>query len=99
MIRRRAAFDPLEPSREPRWLVVRSVTGATLEARSIQAETDLKRLYVATMLEWIDAGWQLGELSSRSGTFFCTRGAERRSVAIQPTDPNERPPVSPGRAI
>ena len=87
---RRNVYDPLEPSQEPRWYVVRSMTGALLESRQLPAGTALKRLYVATMLEWIDAGWQLGEFSSIGGTFFCTRGAERRMVSIQPTDPEKR---------
>jgi hypothetical protein len=39
------------------------------------------------MLEWIDAGWQLGEFSSTGGTFFCTRGVERRMVSITPSAP------------
>jgi hypothetical protein len=51
--------------------------------------TDLKRAFVAAMLEWIDAGWNLREFSSRSGTFFCTRGVERRMVCITPSDLGE----------
>jgi hypothetical protein len=39
--------------------------------------------------EQIDSGWNLGEFVSRSGTFFCTRGAERRMVGITPTDPDQ----------
>ena len=39
------------------------------------------------MLEWIDAGWALGEFGSSGGTFFCTRGADRRMVCITPSDP------------
>jgi hypothetical protein len=39
------------------------------------------------MLEHIDAGWLLGEFSSRTGFFFCTKGGERRMVEISPSDP------------
>jgi hypothetical protein len=39
------------------------------------------------MLEWIDAGWELGEFSPTGGVFFCTKGVERRQVEISPTDP------------
>jgi hypothetical protein len=28
------------------------------------------------LLEYIDAGWQLGEFGSRGGLFFCTRSTE-----------------------
>jgi hypothetical protein len=41
------------------------------------------------MLEWIDAGWQLGEFSSRAGVFFGTRHPERRMVSIKPTAPDK----------
>jgi hypothetical protein len=39
------------------------------------------------MLERIDAGWQIGEFSSRGGIFFCTRGSERCQVGIEAADP------------
>jgi hypothetical protein len=85
---RRALFDPLQPSSEPRWYVVRGAHGAVLEKRSIDAGTDLKRLFARALLEWIDAGWSVGEFSSCAGTFFCSRGIERRTVTIQSTDPD-----------
>jgi hypothetical protein len=44
------------------------------------------------MLEWIDAGWQLGEFGSTGGVFFCSRGSERRMVCITPTDPGKATP-------
>jgi hypothetical protein len=84
---RRTVFDPLEPSSEPRWYVVRSAHGAVLETRAIAPGTDLKRLFACALLEWIDAGWRVGEFSSCAGTFFCSRGVERRTVSIQSTDP------------
>ncbi len=88
---RRNVFDPLEPTREPRWYTVRNMHGALLEVRRLRAGSDLKRTFVAAMLEHIDAGWRLGEFSSTGGTFFCTRGVERRMVSITPTDPGQLP--------
>ena len=71
--------------------MVRSAHGAVLEKRTIDAGTDLKRLFARALLEWIDAGWSVGEFSSCAGTFFCSRGIEQRTVTIQSTDPhNER---------
>jgi hypothetical protein len=87
MIRKRAVYDPLEPTKEPRWYEVRSMHGALLESRLLPPGADLKRSFVAAMLEHIDAGWQLGEFGSRGGVFFCTRGTERRMVSITPTAP------------
>jgi hypothetical protein len=80
-------FDPLEPTAEPRWYVVRDRLNAILEARALPAGIDLKRVFVAAMVERIDAGWRLGEFSSRGGSFFCTRGSDRCQVGIEAADP------------
>jgi hypothetical protein len=84
-----AAFDPLEPTKEPRWYAVRNMHGALLEARQLPPGAELKRAFVAAMLEWIDAGWPLGEFSSTGDTFFCTHGTERSMVCITPSTPGE----------
>jgi hypothetical protein len=87
---RRSTFDPLEPTDEPRWYVVRNMHGALLEARALVPGANLKRAFVAAMLEWIDTDWELGEFSSTAGVFFCTKGVERRMVNISPTAPATR---------
>jgi hypothetical protein len=79
-------FDPLDIGNAPTWLVVRNLLRAVLEVRPLPVGVDLKRAFVATMLEWIDAGWHLAEFSSRTGTFFCTRGTDKVMVEISPTD-------------
>jgi hypothetical protein len=84
---RRSVYDPLQPTSEPRWYAVRNMYGAVLEVRQLAPSADLKRAFVAAMLEWIDAGWQLGEFGSRTGVFFCTRGVERRQIEITPCNP------------
>jgi hypothetical protein len=91
MARRRAAHDPLESAGEPRWYVVRSMHGTVLESRELPAGADLKRVFVLAMLQWIEAGWRLGEFSSSAATFFCDRNPERRMVSIDPTDPRDVP--------
>jgi len=40
----------------PRWYTVRNMYGALLEARQLQSGVDLKRVFVASILEWMDAG-------------------------------------------
>jgi hypothetical protein len=82
-----STFDPLEISNSPMWYVVRSMRNVVLEVRPLSAGTDAKRVFVAAMLEWIDAGWKLSEFSSRTGVFFCNRGTERRMVEVSPTNP------------
>jgi hypothetical protein len=91
MIRRRAASDPLAPSREARWYVVRSMHGAVLESQELPSGTDLRRRFVQALLEWMEAGWSVGEFSSASATFFCERESQRRMVSIDPGDPHEVP--------
>jgi len=93
---RRNVYDPLEPTREPRWYVVRGAQGEVLEVRPLPAGTDLKRVFVAAMLERIDAGWQLGEFSSRGGSVFFTRRTERCMVSVEAADPGK--PVGYGAA-
>jgi hypothetical protein len=89
MVRKRASFDPLETTGLPRWYVVRSMHGSLIESREIPRESDLRRVFIAAMLEWMDAGWRLGEFSSVSATFFCDRQNDRRMVSIVPTDPQD----------
>ena len=79
----------IEPTREPRWYEVRDMNHALFDARPLPAGCDLKRVFVAAMLECIDAGWTIAEFSSRSGCFFCTKGVERRQIGITPTNPGE----------
>jgi hypothetical protein len=43
---------------------------AVLEARPLTPGANLKRAFVAAMLEHIDAGWELGEFSSTGGVFL-----------------------------
>jgi hypothetical protein len=93
---RRNVFDPLEPTHEPRWYVVRDRLNRVLEARLLPAGTDLKRALVAAMLERIDAGWHLGEFGSRGGSFFCRRGTEKCQIGIEAADPGR--PVGYGAA-
>jgi hypothetical protein len=40
--------------------------GVVLESRHVPPGANLKRTFVAAMLEWINAGWQLREFSSVS---------------------------------
>jgi hypothetical protein len=84
---RRHVYDPLEPTKEPRWYVVRNMHRTVIEARALPAGADLKRALVAAMLEHIDTGWRLGEFSSRTGFFFCDKAGERRMVEISPSNP------------
>ncbi len=88
MASRRSVFDPLDATTELRWYTVHNRTGALLESRPLDSTMNLKRVFVAAMLEKIDAGWEIGEFSSRTGMFYCTRGTERHMISIVPCDPH-----------
>jgi hypothetical protein len=87
MVRRRTLFDPFASTTERRWLVVRNQHSSILESRELAPDIDLRRLFVASILEWIDDGWTVGEFSSVGAAFFCSRSTERRMVAIERVDP------------
>jgi hypothetical protein len=91
MARRRTVHDSLEATTARRWYVVRSMHGTVIESRVLPSGADLKRSFLLAMLQWIDAGWKLGEFSSASATFFCDRNPERRMISIDPTDPHDVP--------
>jgi hypothetical protein len=91
MVRRRAAFNPLEQTTAQHWYVVRSMHGTIIESRELSAGSDLKRVFVTSILEWMTAGWSIGEFSSATATFFCTRARDRRMVSIDPIDPHNTP--------
>ena len=94
MIRRRAHYDPLGSCTAPRWLTIRTFSGALLEARQLEPSTDLVRAFIAAMLELIDAGWRLGEFSSTSAAVRHERGTQKRMLAIEAEDPE-----APGRQV
>jgi hypothetical protein len=90
MVPRRNVYDPLEPTREPRWYEVRDMHGRILESRLLPACWHEPEAHIHRRdAQHIDAGWQIGEFGSRGGAFFCNRGTERRMVAITPTDPKQ----------
>jgi hypothetical protein len=62
-------------------------TARSSESRELAPGIDLRRLFVASILEWMDDGWTVGEFSSASAAFFCARSTERRKVAIERLNP------------
>jgi hypothetical protein len=54
MVRRRAVFNPLEPSPAPRWYVVRSMHGAVIESRPVVAGANLTHVFITAMLAWME---------------------------------------------
>jgi hypothetical protein len=63
--------------------------GTVIACRQLAAGVDLKREFVAALVAWMNDGWQVGEFSSASGTFFCDRSQERRMISIEYADPKD----------
>jgi hypothetical protein len=91
MVRRRNVYNPLDRTAHPRWYVVRSMHGSIIESRQLVVDCNLTHVFVTAMLAWMEGGWLISEFSSSSATFFCSRGADRRMVSIDPTDPHDVP--------
>jgi hypothetical protein len=65
--------------------------GSIIESHQLVAGAHLTHAFITAMLRWLEDGWSIGEFTSRSATFFCTRGNDRRMVSIDPTDPHNAP--------
>jgi hypothetical protein len=89
--KRRNLHDPLEPSKEPRYVEILDKHSQLLEGRTIEPGADLKRIFAATLIEFIDSGWTVTNFSSTSGAFFCTKEHDRRQVAIVQVKPGTDP--------
>jgi hypothetical protein len=85
---RRNRPEPLQPLRQPTWLVVRNKHRAPLESREIAAGVDLRAILEAARSERIAAGWTCDEIGPACGFFFAERADERLQVSIERYDPD-----------
>ena len=60
-----------------------------MDSRQLATAADL-RVFIVAMLDWIDAGWSLGEFASRSGVFVVDRGTDRRTEMVTGEPPGPR---------
>jgi hypothetical protein len=88
MSRRRSSFEPLLPSHEPRWLVVRNMQSAALEQQVLAPGSDLYGAFIKALAAHVEAGWQMETFSSNQAFAFCHRGTERRFIGVESHDPN-----------
>lgn len=98
MVRHRASFDPMLPVNEPRWLVVRRMDQALVEATWLAPGADLKAAFVHALAAYADAGWTLERFSSDVACAFCHRTDERRIISVECFDPKKPAPVRSLRA-
>jgi hypothetical protein len=87
MVRRRTEYDPLQPTKELRWYVERAAHGRVLKSRLLPPGTHLQRVFVASIIAYIDEGWTIGDFSSRSAFYVATKHADRIEVMISASDP------------
>jgi hypothetical protein len=89
MARRRTEYNSLEPTGQPRWLVVRTVHGRIMNCRLLPPGAHIQREFVASILSHIDEGWVVGEFSSHAAYYAATKPNERIEVTITATDPSK----------
>lgn len=99
MVRRGPQYDAFATTQEPRWLVSRTMYRSLIEVRRLEPGTDLIRVFLAAMLELLDAGWQIGEFSSTAAHVRYSRGVEQRMLAIEHVDPKHPRLLSDGPGI
>lgn len=65
-------------------LVIRGQRREVIERRPIPTGTNLLRLFLVTVLEYIDGGWRVDDVSALGGTFSARREAsEVRHVSVE----------------
>jgi len=88
MARRR--HNPLQPTDEPRWAVVRNQLSQPVRYRMLAPRTDLRAALAAEREQMIAEGWEADEL--RWYAFcFCQKGNDRWCVAIECYEPGHAP--------
>src|SRR5512140_2400626 len=84
---RRGRPDPLERTREPRWLVVRDRASRALEFRELVAWADLRAAIAAKQTELAAKGWRVGSIPRKCSFFFADRENERVCVSVECFEP------------
>src|SRR3569833_2276980 len=84
---RRGRPDPLERTREPRWLVVRDRARRAVEIRELAAGADLRAAIAAKQTELASKGWRVGSIPRMCAFFFAVREYVRVCVAVECFEP------------
>jgi hypothetical protein len=69
---RRHRFDPLQPSIDPTWLVVRDRHGSVLEVTTLEPHADVRARLTAAREARITAGWDCEPIGPACASFFCS---------------------------
>src|SRR5438270_8793733 len=92
---RHSKYEPLQPSGQPRWLVIRNMHRGLLSQQLLAPGTDLGGAFVMALAAQVQAGWTLETFSSNVACAFCSRGGERCAVSIEAEDPTRPLPFRP----
>ena len=84
---RRGRPDPLERTREPRWLVVRDRASRAVEFLELAAGADLRAAIAAKQTELVAKGWRVGSIPRKCSFFFADRENERVCVSVECFEP------------
>jgi len=86
-MRRRSRPEPLKPTPQPTWRVVRDRLSQVVESTPLEPLVDLRAVLTAAREARIAEGWECEEIGSCVAFFFCTRGGVREMVTIERCPP------------
>jgi len=88
--RKRQSPDPLAPTADPAWLVVRDALGDILASCELAPNADLRAVLMGARSERIADGWDAEEIGARCAIFFARRDGERVLIGIERRLPRGR---------
>jgi|SRR5690349_8483440 len=101
---RRSSFDPLAPTAEATWLVVRNEIREAIEVTPLERKVNLRTILSAAHEARVAEGWQADPIGRSCAFFFCAKDGARLMVGIERRDPANptlghggRPPRTPRR--
>lgn len=89
-MRKRSPPEPLKPTPEPTWLVVRDRLSRVVMSTPLEPNADLRAVLTEARDARIAEGWACEDIGPWVAFFFCTRGGVREMVIIERVLP---PPV------
>jgi len=84
---RRSSFDPLAPTAEATWLVVRNEIREAIEVTSLERKTNLRAILSAAREARVADGWKADPIGRSCAFFFCAKDGVRLMVGIERRDP------------
>ena len=89
--RRRNRTDPLDATKELRWLVVRDRCSRPLEFRELRPGTDLRAAMESERTRRAADGWTVDDIPHFCAFCFADKGEERVCISVECYEPGTAP--------